>query len=277
MTIWNAIILDLVQGFAEFLPISCSGHLSILNNLFDMTTAQGSHMFFGALLQLGTLISICIVYWQDIRQMFGETLGLMNIGRMAGMQKQRYPAARLLLMIVAATLPLLLILPIRSRLKILYNNNFYIGAALILTGCMLFISDKMKYGKKNEGSMSILDAVIIGICQCIASIPGLSRPGTAITGGLATGLSREFAVKFAFLLSLPAMLIGSILSLVSGIKAGIDWHSVPAYLIGMLAAMLAGIAAIYIMKHIARKGKFGSFAYYCWVMGVLAMILTMIF
>lgn len=277
MTIWNAVILGLVQGVAEFLPISSSGHLSILNNLFEMTTAEGGHMFFDVLLHLGTLISVCIVYWEDISSMFKEVLGLVNIGPLAGQTKERYPSARLFFMIIIATLPLVLILPINDMLETLYYNNIFIGVALILTGCMLFVSDKMHAGKKNGASMTMLDALIIGLCQCVATVPGLSRSGTTITAGIASGLRRDFAVKFAFLLSLPAVLGANILSIADAFRAGIDWASMPAYLIGTAVAMVSGIAAISLLKYIAGKGKFGGFAYYCWVVGALSIILTMIF
>ena len=277
MSIWNAIILGLVQGFAQFLPISSSGHLAILNNLFDMTTAQGSHVFFNVLLQLAAIISICVVYWQNLRQMFSEALGLVNLGPMAGVQQSRNPGARLLLMLAISALPLLLIIPIRARLQVLYSNNFVIGIFFILTGTVLFVSDKIQPGKKTAGNISILDAVIIGLSQCVSAIPGISRPGVTIAAGVSTGLRPDFAVKFSFLMSLPAVLIANIVSLVDTFRSGVDWHSVPAYLIGMAVAVIAGIVAINIIKYIFKKGKFGSFAYYCWVMGVLAMILTMIF
>lgn len=277
MSIWNAIILGLVQGLAEFLPISSSGHLSVLNNLFSMTTAEDGHLFFDVLLHLGTLISICIVYWEDIVQMFLEVLAFVNLGPMAGERQARYPAARLFFMICVATLPLFLILPINDLLETLYYNNVFIGIALILTGCMLYVSDKMKEGRKTGGSMTILDALIIGICQAVATIPGLSRSGTTITAGLATGLKRDFAVKFAFLMSLPAVFGANLLSLFDAFENGIDWPSVPAYLIGTAVAMVSGIGAISLLKYIAGKGKFGGFAYYCWVVGVLSIILTMIF
>ena len=104
MTVLNAIILGLVQGIAEFLPISSSGHLSILNNLFKMTTTEDGHLFFDVLLHLGTLFSVCVVYWQDIVQMFYEVLGFINIGPLGGERRERYPAARLFLMIVVGTL-----------------------------------------------------------------------------------------------------------------------------------------------------------------------------
>lgn len=275
MSIWEAVLLGLVQGIAEFLPISSSGHLSIVNNLFKIS--EEGHMFFDVLLHLGTLASIFIVYWQDLKEMFYEVISFANLGPLAGQPRERYPQARTFIMIVMATLPLLLILPINDMIETLYYNNVFIGVAIILTGCMLYVSDRMKPGKKTERSMTILDAVIIGLCQCVATIPGLSRSGTTITAGIATGLRRDFAVKFSFLLSIPAVLGANILSLADAFREGINWASIPAYLVGMVAAMLSGIAAINLLKYISNKGKFGGFAYYCWVMGVLSIILYMIF
>jgi len=277
MSIGNAVVLGLVQGIAEFLPISSSGHLALLNNLFHMSSTEDGHLLFDVLLHLGTLISICVVYWSDIIEMAQEVLGLVNIGPLAGQQRERYPAARLFLMIVFATLPLFLILPINDLLEGLYYKNVYIGVMLILTGCLLYVSDRLMPGRKNEKSMTIFDALIIGLCQCVATIPGLSRSGTTITAGIATGLNREFAVKFSFLMSLPAVFGANILAIADAAKEQIDWASIPAYLVGMAVAMLVGIAAISILKYISRKGKFGGFAYYCWVVGVLSIILTMIF
>lgn len=277
MSILNAIILGFVQGVAEFLPISSSGHLSILNNLFHMSTAEDGHLFFDVLLHFGTLVSICVVYWQDISDMFREVLGIMNLGPLAGERRERYPSARLFFMIVMATLPLLIVLPIKDLLESLYYNNYFIGVTLLLTGCMLFVADKMTVGKKTGNNMTTLDAIIIGLCQCVAIIPGLSRSGTTITAGIATGLRRDFAVKFSFLLSLPAVFGANILSFIDAFKVGIDWNSVPSYLVGTAVAMVSGIAALSFLKHIMSKGKFGGFAYYCWLIGVLSIILTMIF
>ena len=234
-------------------------------------------MFFDVLLHLGTLFSIAVVYWKDIVQMFFEVLGFVNIGHEAGERKSRYPAARLFFMIVLATLPLVLVLPIKDELETLYYNSIFIGIALILTGCMLYVSDKMLPGKKNGGSMTVFDALIIGLCQCVATVPGLSRSGTTITAGIATGLDRQFAVKFAFLMSIPAVLGANLLSLIDAFQQGINWSYVPAYFIGTAVAAFSGIASIRLLHAIAKKGRFGGFAYYCWVVGTLTIILTMIF
>ena len=277
MSIWNAILLGLIQGISEFLPISSSGHLSILNNLFGLNTDVNGHMFFDVLLHLGTLVSIAVVYWKDIVSMFFEVLGFVNLGPAAGERKNRYPAARLFFMIILATLPLVLILPMKDQLETLYYHSVFIGISLILTGCMLYVSDKMTPGKKTATNMTVLDALIIGLCQCVATVPGLSRSGTTITAGIATGLNREFAVKFAFLMSIPAVLGANLLTLVDAIRDGIDWSLVPAYLVGMAVAAISGISSIRLLHYVAKRGRFGGFAYYCWVVGVLAIILTMIF
>ena len=278
MSIFHAIILGLVQGIAEFLPVSSSGHLSILNNLFHLSSVEEGHLFFDVLLHFGTLVSICVVYWQDISDMVKEVLGIMNLGPLAGERRERYPSARLFFMIFMATLPLLIVLPIKDMLETLYYNNIFIGIMLVLTGCMLFVCDKMTVGRKTGNTMTTLDAIIIGLCQCVAIVPGLSRSGTTITAGVATGLKKEFAVKFSFLLSLPAVFGANILSFIDVLKSGgIDWHSVPAYLVGTAVAMVSGIAALSLLKHVVSKGKFGGFAYYCWLVGVLSIILTMIF
>lgn len=277
MSIWNAILLGLVQGIAEFLPISSSGHLSILQNLFHMSTTENGHLFFDVLLHLGTLISICIVYWRDIVAMVRETFAFFRNTRLPAEQRQQLPAARMVLMIILATLPLFLILPINDKVEQLYYHTFFIGLMLILTGFLLFVADKMPKGTRTEKNMRVRDALIIGVCQAVATIPGLSRSGTTIAAGMATGLDRSFAVRFSFLMSLPAVLGANILSLAKAAKTGIDVSLLPAYLIGMFVAMVSGIAAIGLVKRLTSKGRFGAFSYYCWGAGALTMILSLIF
>lgn len=278
MTIGEAIILGLVQGVAEFLPISSSGHLAILQNLFNMSDIEGGHMFFDVLLHFGTLVAICFMYWSDITRMFRETLDMLSgHNRTANGEYKPLPAARLFVLIIAATLPLVLVLPVNDYIEQLSSSTVFIGIALILTGCMLFVSDKMTPGTKTEKNMRFTDALIIGLCQCVATIPGLSRSGTTITAGIATGQKREYAVKFSLLMSIPAVLGATLLEFIKAIQTGIDVRLIPAYLIGTVAAMVSGVFSIGILKMIAKKAKFGGFAYYCWVVGALTIILSMIF
>ena len=278
MSILDAIILGIVQGVAEFLPISSSGHLAILHNLFNMSDLGSNHMFFDVLLHFGTLIAICFMYWSDIKAMFTQTIDMLS-GRTVDEngRRRRFPEARLFMLIVVATLPLVLILPVHKYIEALSNSTVYVGIALILTGCMLLVSDKMAKGSKTEKNMLFTDALIVGMCQCVAMLPGLSRSGTTITAGIATGHDRSYAVKFSLLMSIPAVLGATLLELVDAFKAGIDASLIPAYLFGMIAAMVSGVLSIGLLKMIARKTRFGGFSYYCWVVGVLTIILSLIF
>ncbi|MDO4816318.1 MAG: undecaprenyl-diphosphate phosphatase, partial [Bacillota bacterium] len=223
MSIGNAIILGLTQGIAEFLPISSSGHLSILENLFGLSSLE-SNMFFDVLLHLGTLIAICFVYWEEILKMFNEVMAMLR-GEAAvtadGRRKPMY-SARLFLLICAATVPLLLIIPINDYIDLLNGKTLFVGVALILTGFMLFVADKMTPGEKTAKNSLFKDALLIGLCQCVATLPGISRSGATITAGIATGHRREFAVKFSMLMSIPAVLGATILEFVKACKAGID-------------------------------------------------------
>lgn len=278
MSILDAIILGIVQGVAEFLPISSSGHLAILHNLFNMSDLGSNHMFFDVLLHFGTLIAICFMYWSDIKAMFTQTIDMLS-GRTVDEngQRRRFPEARLFMLIIVATLPLVLVLPVHKYIEALSNSTVYVGIALILTGCMLLVSDKMAKGSKTEKNMLFTDALIVGLCQCVATLPGLSRSGTTITAGIATGHDRSYAVKFSLLMSIPAVLGATLLELVDAFKAGIDVSLIPAYLFGMIAAMVSGVLSIGLLKMIARKTRFGGFSYYCWVVGVLTIILSLIF
>ena len=278
MTIGNAIILGLVQGIAEFLPISSSGHLAILQNLFGMSDIENGHMFFDVLLHFGTLIAICFVYWTDIEAMFRDVVDLIK-GRKPAVKpgKKPFSAARMFLLICAATLPLVLILPVNDYIDMLTDKTFFVGIALVLTGFILYVADRMEVGNKNESNMRFKDALIIGLCQCVATLPGLSRSGTTITAGLATGQKRDYAVKFSLLMSIPAVLGATFLELIKAFKAGIQASLIPAYLFGMIAAMVSGVMSIMLIRYIVNKGKFGGFSYYCWLVGALTIILSLIF
>lgn len=262
---------------AEFLPISSSGHLSVLQNLFHLNSLEEGHLFFDVLLHLGTLVSIFICYWKDIKDMVREVFIVLRGGRTVSGErvKQPLPAARLFLMLVIATLPLVLIVPINDLVEQLYYQTWFIGVAFLLTGCLLYVSDRMTPGTKTEKNIRIRDALIIGCCQCVATIPGLSRSGTTITAGIATGLDRSFAMRFSFLLSIPAVLGANILSIFNAVSEGFETSLLPVYLVGMLAAVVSGIAAIMLMKLISRKNKFGFFTYYCWAAGIVTLVLSL--
>ena len=275
MTYLKAILLGLVQGIAEFLPISSSGHLAIARNLLNMEGAGSIPEFFDVLLHLGTLIAVFVAYWGDIRDMVVEFFrGIAALGKPTG--ETPPPARRLVLLVILGTLPLFLILPIKDKVEQLYNNTYFIAFALLATGCLLYLSDRLAKGRKNEKNATIVDVLLVGVSQAIATVPGLSRSGTTIAAGLMRGFDRTFAVRYSFLLSLPAVLGANILSLKDAIQTGIDWSLLPIYLVGTAIAAVVGYFAIRLVNLLTDKGKFGNFAYYCWGVGVLALILSIL-
>jgi undecaprenyl-diphosphatase len=273
-----SLFLGIVQGVAEFLPISSSGHLSILQNLLRIGNEEQSHLLFDALLHFGTMISICIVYRQELRDMIRDRRRFLKGGKAdTAEEAERFsPSVRTVFLIVVALLPLLIFVPFISSIELLFYRTMFIGFALIITGFILFVSDRTSPGRKNERTVTIRDALMIGAAQALALIPGLSRSGTTISVGIARGLDREFAVRFSLLLSLPAVFGASIISLVSAVKTGIDWSLVPVYLVGLVVAAVTGYFAIRVLNKMSAKGKFGKFAYYCWAVGGLTIFLSII-
>lgn len=279
MSYLSAIFLGLVQGIAEFLPISSSGHLSIFQNFLGLSGVDdGSHVVFDILLHLATLVAVCAFYRRDIAAIIIEGIDYVkSVGHPVPGEKKRYPAVRLLVMMFFATLPLFLILPFKDAVESLYNNTYFIGGALIFCGCMLFFSDRLPRGHKTEKNMRIRDALVIGAFQAIATVPGISRSGSTITAGVAMGLNRNFAVKFSFLLSIPAILGANILTLADVIaEGGMAEGMWGYYLVGMAVALVSGYLSLWLVKYISQKGKFGYFAYYCWAVGLVTIILSIV-
>ena len=121
----------------------------------------------------------------------------------------------------------------------------------------------------------LVDALLVGVVQALATMPGISRSGMTISAGCFLGFERSFAVRFSFLLSIPAVLGANILSLKDALEAGVDWAAVPVYLAGVVASAVVGYACIRLLKLIAQKGRFGGFAYYCWAVGLLTLLLNL--
>ena len=269
-----AIVLGVVQGVAEFLPISSSGHLSLLQYFFGMTEPDA---LYNILLHFATLIAVCVVYWRDILDMIMEFFrGIAALISHDAPRGNPPEGRQLVLLIILATLPLFLILPIKDAVEGLYANTFFVGGALLVTGLLLYFCDRLRKGRKNERSASIVDVLIVGLGQAVATCPGISRSGMTISMGCFRGFERRFAVRFAFLLSIPAVLGANILQLKDVAETGVDLALLPAYLVGVAAAALSGYLSIRLVRMVADKGKFGAFAYYCWIAGVVTVVLSLL-
>ena len=260
MTVLTSVLLGLIQGIAEFLPISSSGHLAIAQNLLGMRGVSDIPEFFDILLHLGTLLAVFAAYWNDIVDMIVEFFaGVADIAHRSTPTPVP-PARRLILLLIVGSLPLFAVLPVKDKIRGLADNMYFVGGALIVTGFLLFVSDRVKKGRKNEKTATLLDVFYVGCAQLLATFPAISRSGMTITAGCFAGFERKFAVRFSFLLSIPAVLAANLLSVLDVLETGIDWASVPVYLVGVAVAAVSGYLSIRLLRYIADKGKFGALA-----------------
>ena len=267
-----SILMGIIQGVAEFLPISSSGHLALFQQFFGMENIEEKYMFFTVLLHFGTLISVCVVYWRDIVEMIREFfLGIAALaGKDTGVTPP--PARRMVMLIIVATLPLFVMVLLQDAVNALFASSIMVSIALLCTGFILFFSDRLARGRKTAKNATVADALIVGCGQALAVIPGLSRSGTTISVGMLRGFDRSFAVRFSFLMSLPAILGANILELKDALEMGLDTSELPMYLVGVVVAAVVGYFAIRLVKTLSDKGKFGKFAYYCWAVGLGSLI-----
>ena len=271
-----SIAMGFLQGVAEFLPISSSGHLTLFQYFFSPDqNPEELDMLFTILLHFGTLVSVFVYYWQDIIDMIREFfLGISDLFSRKGSHQGRPPEARrLVLMIIVGTLPLFAVLLVKDTVDAAFSNVTFVSVALIATGFLLFFSDRMAKWRKNGRTATIRAALLVGCAQAVGTLPGISRAGATISAGMLCGFDRTFAVRFSFLLSLPAVLGANILEIADAVKAGgVDVSKLPMYLVGMVVAGVVGYFAIRLVNLLANKGKFGAFAYYCWAVGVISLV-----
>ena len=271
MPIWLAIIMGIVQGFTEFLPVSSSGHLALVQNIVDFEAYMSSHMVFDIALHLGTLVSVVIAFWDDIKFLFVSGIDWLR----HGFKVEKHEGRNTVFMLFIATLPLIVAYLLKDKIEEVFQNPVLIGVALLFTATILWLSDRVTGGKKTGGTMGIKDALVIGLMQMIAVLPGVSRSGSTMTAGLFTGLKRDFAVKFAFLLSIPAVLGATVTSIPDVLAMTWTGNDVMTFLIGIVCAAVSGYYAIFMVRKIAASKNFKYFAYYCAFAGTLAIILGM--
>lgn len=271
MTYFQAIILGLIQGLAEFLPISSSGHLALLQYFFGIE--GDSVLAFTVLLHMGTLISVFIIYWKDIVDLVKElfaTIGDIFHGR--GLRINSSPTRRLGFMIIVATIPTALIgLLFEDFFQGLYASLVGICLGLIFTGFILIVAERM--GKQNRDIMTLKfrHAVFVGIMQGIAICPGVSRSGSTLFGSLMSGLDRATAVKFAFLISIPSILGSVVLEAPAAFAEGVDMTIIGPIIAGVVVAALSGIFAIKAMIRVVTGRRLVGFSIYVWLVAILVL------
>jgi len=250
MTPLEAIILGIIQGISEFLPISSSGHLALTKQLLGIAEPD---MPFIIVVHLGTLVPVLIIYRKDIWQLI------------------KRPFQKMTALLIIATLPAVLVaLFFSDRIESAFASVNFIAGGLIITGIALMLSDRVKSVdmRKDGKNISRLDALLIGIAQAIAVLPGISRSGSTITAALGRKITRDDAAKFSFFMSIPAILGAAVLYTAQIVTGRIYISSLDPVALGLgfLSAALSGYLAINSLLAIIRKAKLRYFAYYVFLL-----------
>lgn len=285
MTILQSVFLGIVQGVTEFLPVSSSGHLAILKNLFGIETDGG--LLFDVLVHLGTLVAIFVVFRKDLLRMLGETINMLidvvcNVKILLHNRKEhdarRYKKIvhnnyrKFVVMVLVSTIPTGIIGYVSRELVAIADTTLIApGVCLILTAGLLLVADVTESGRSIPKDSSYTSAFLIGIAQGLSALPGLSRSGTTIAACLMSGYDKRFAVKYSFIVSIPAILGAAILEVSQIGSDSVAFSQLAIYLVGAVAAGGTGYFFIKKMLIIVRKKKFKGFAVYCLIVGIVAI------
>ncbi|NLA76223.1 MAG: undecaprenyl-diphosphate phosphatase, partial [Clostridiales bacterium] len=283
-SIIKAIILGIVQGITEFLPISSSGHLSLFQHWLGV--GGDTSLLFSVLLHMGTLAAVFIVYYETIWDLVLEFIAMVkDIVHGKFKYKQIKGNRRMLVMFFFSCLPLLLLLiPIGDGQTVMdFFKRFSEDTSILAEGfCFLFTAVLLLAGartaqiRKNGRKVNTIDAVFIGIAQAVAALlPGVSRSGSTISTGLMCGISKDYMVKYSFILGIPAILAANVMELKDAVEAGEKFDFLPAF-IGIVIAAVVGVLCIKLLQVLLKKDMFKYFGYYCLALGGITIIIGLI-
>jgi undecaprenyl-diphosphatase len=271
MELYQGIILGIIQGLTEFLPVSSSGHLVLGQIFFGITQSQ---LVFDISVHMGTLLAVLVVYASDVISMLASVIKFFIKAVLFKPVIKEFKKDKNLQMaglIVLGSIPTAIIgMALKQFEHVLFSSKMVVGLMLIFTGTILWISRKYYFAEHSKGGPGIKNAFLIGICQGIAVIPGISRSGSTIAAGMLLGLDRYQAAKFSFLLSIPAILGAQVLSVKDMINNSISIDPVTIY--ATIASFITGLAALKLLLTLVHSGKFHLFAPYCWFVGFLVVV-----
>ncbi len=266
MTIFEAVILGIIQGLTEFLPVSSSGHF-VLGEYF-LGLKESDDVTFVVLLHFGTLLSVVIYFRKRILEiLYAIKLGIS--GNIVKVAKENYKVKEAIFLLTASIPAAVIGLAFEDFFEEAFSNLLGVSIALMVTGTILYLSEKAKLGTKRLNSTNTF---LIGCAQAAAIIPGISRSGSTICTGLFLGIKKEMAAEFSFLLSLPVILGATILKVGGMIGANYTTHELIAFTIGTIASFVSGYFAIVLVMDTIKKKKFSYFSYYCWAVGLFGII-----
>ncbi|MBO7695299.1 MAG: undecaprenyl-diphosphate phosphatase [Methanobrevibacter sp.] len=273
MDIIQAIIIGLVQGLTEFLPVSSSAHLIFAQQALGVADVG---LAFDVLLHVGTLVAVIVYFFNDIVNMIkGFLLSLVDLknGNFIG-ELKKDPYKKLAWLTILATIPIGIVgVLFNDIVESMFQGLTVPAFLLLITGCLLYLSQRMNSGRIDVRNITLKEALIMGCGQALAILPGLSRSGTTIAAGLFAGLDKEFAAKFSFILSIPAILGAAVFQLKDLSGGSIE---IGACIAGFVVAAISGYLAISFLLKIVREKSLDIFAYYCWIVGIIVLVGSLI-
>lgn len=265
MSYFESIFLGIIQGLTEFLPISSSGHLVLFETFFQLNIDKNTLKGFDVILHLGTLLAIFYYFRTDL-------LALWHGVRQAYQTKTCNNEAQLVRNLILATLPALFVgFFFNNFLDVYFRNVPMVALMLFMTGLLLFLSEKIPAIKKKT-QINLKSALVIGLAQSIALIPGISRSGTTISIAMLQGITREKAARFSFLLAIPAISAATGYILLKAFLGKIDFPALPILFVGFMASLVSSYLCISFLMNFIRKHSLAWFSLYLWIISSLLLI-----
>lgn len=295
MTALEALLLGVIQGLTEFLPISSSGHLVIFQQLFGLKTASQLLLGFDLALHFGTLLAVIVVFYRDIGEMIAGCLRFLGRRVVRGSVIRAAPTshentsegtgpaqlkadegAYLAFLVIIGTVPAAVIgIAFADFFRSLFDSALKAGSMLLITGAILWGTRYVKQSHRQLKDLGLKDALIVGLAQAFAILPGISRSGTTIATALFSRWDRSLAARYSFLLAVPAIL-GGIVFEIEGLH---HWsiQAIGPLIVGILAAAISGFIAIHWLLRVVQRGNLSYFSYYCWAVGIATLIWFVLF
>jgi undecaprenyl-diphosphatase len=265
----QAIVLGVVEGLTEFLPVSSTGHLTIVEKLMHLKVDSDGVTAFTAIIQVGAIVAVIVYFWRDIvRLVVGFVRGLTDA------RARRDPSWREALAVIVGTVPIAVVgLAARHLVSGPLRSLWVVAGALIVWSAVMVAAERVGSQKRNEESVTLVDAVVVGVLQCVALVPGVSRSGATISAGLFRGLDRVAATRISFLLSIPALLAAGGLEAVTQAKAvssSVGWGPT---LLGTLVSLVVAYASIAWLLRLVAHHPITVFVPYRLALGVAVIAL----
>jgi undecaprenyl-diphosphatase len=266
MDVLQSVILGLIQGLTEFLPISSSGHLVLGSALFGL---ESEDITFEVFLHFATFLAVFVFFFRQIILIIVAPLRYIFIKSRTEDDKFW---SKYLLLIIVGTIPAVVVgLLLKDQIEKAFSSVFLTGIMLLVTTAVLFLT---LLAKPRRTDLKLSDGILIGIAQAIAILPGISRSGSTISAGMFLGVDKKTAFNFSFLLSLPAIFGAFLLQLKDALDMAIQWSEILVYIPGMIAAFVSGYICLIILRRVVIAGKFAYFGIYTLIIAVLAIIFS---